>query len=99
MLAMLSPEREQFRSRRSASDLPLVVSDEGDVRPAPFFYQPNPDKPFFVSAKAEKLVCRGPREYYMVGKMPDGSEAEAQLTAVRWDELRSLATFRITRPS
>jgi hypothetical protein len=59
----------------------------------------DPDKPFFVSAKAEKLVCRGPREYYMVGKMPDGSEAEAQLTAVRWDELRSLATFRITRPS
>ncbi len=52
------------------------------MTPGPFFFQPDPEKPFFVQAKAEKLVRRGPREYFLVGKKPDGREVEAQLTAV-----------------
>jgi hypothetical protein len=43
--------------------------------------QPDPQKPFFVAAKAEKLVRRGPREYFMFGKKPDGSPVEIRLTA------------------
>ncbi len=56
--------------------------EEGDVRPGPFFYQPNPEKPFFVPAKAETLVRRGPCEYFMLGKKPDGSEVEVRLSSV-----------------
>jgi hypothetical protein len=74
-------EREPFRSRRNVGNLLLVIFEEGDVRPSPFFFQPNPQKPFFVSAKAEKLVRRSPREYFMVGRKPDGSEVEARLTS------------------
>ena len=57
--------------------------EENDLpHPGPFFYQPDPEKPFFVPAKAEKLVSRGPREYFLVGRTPDGNEVEARLTSV-----------------
>ena len=56
------------------------------MRLGPFFFQPNPEKPFSVAAKAEKLVRRGPCEYFIVGKKPDGREVEARLTA---------ATFKV----
>jgi hypothetical protein len=59
----------------------LVIFEEGDVHPSPFFYQPDPRKAFFVPAKAEKLVRRGPREYFIVGTKPDGREVEVRLTA------------------
>jgi hypothetical protein len=58
-----------------------VIFEEGDVHPGPFYYQPDPQKPFFVPARAEKLVRRGPREYFMVGRKPDGHEVEVRLTA------------------
>jgi hypothetical protein len=58
-----------------------VIHEEGDVHPSPFFYQPDPQKPFFVPAKAEKLVRRSPREYFLVGRKPDGREVEVRLTA------------------
>jgi hypothetical protein len=60
-----------------------VSLEEGDVHPSPFFYQPDPRKAFFVPAKPEKLVRRGPRHYFMVGKKPDGREVEVRLTAGR----------------
>ena len=47
---------------------------------SPWFSQPDPEKAYYVAAKAEKLVRRGPREYVMVGKKPDGSEVEVRLT-------------------
>jgi hypothetical protein len=50
--------------------------------PGPFFYQPDPEKPFFVPARPERLVRRGPRAYFMVGRKPDGSEVEARLTPI-----------------
>ncbi|MCA1709964.1 MAG: hypothetical protein LC808_44445 [Actinobacteria bacterium] len=59
-----------------------MTFDEADVRPGPFFYQPDPEKPFFVPAKAEKLVRRGPCEYFMVGRKPDGREVDVRLTPV-----------------
>jgi hypothetical protein len=49
---------------------------------SPFFFQPDPEKPFFVAAKPEKLVRRGPREYYLAGTKPDGERVEARLTSV-----------------
>jgi hypothetical protein len=58
-----------------------VIHEEGDVHPSPFFYQPDPRTPFFVPAKAEKLVRRSPREYFLVGRKPDGREVEVRLTA------------------
>jgi hypothetical protein len=58
-----------------------VIFDEGGVHPSPWFFQPDPQKRFFVPAKAEKLVRRNPREYFMVGKKPDGSPVEIRLTA------------------
>ena len=54
------------------------------MHPGPFFVQPDPEKPFFVPAKAEKLVRRGPCEYFLVGKKPDGREVEVRLTSVRF---------------
>lgn len=57
-----------------------MSSEEGDA-PSPFFYQPDPQKAFFVPAKAEKLVRRGARQYFMVGRMPDGREVEVRLSA------------------
>ena len=52
------------------------------MHPGPFFYQPDPEKPFFVQSKAERLVHRGPCDYFLVGKTPDGREVEARLTSV-----------------
>ena len=60
--------------------------DEADLPPpGPFFYQPDPDKRFFVAATAEKLVRRGPRKYFMVGRKPDGGEVEVRLGAVTFE--------------
>jgi hypothetical protein len=42
---------------------------------------PHPKKPIFVQPKAEKLVRRGPRKYFIVGKKPDGSSVEIRLAA------------------
>jgi hypothetical protein len=61
--------------------LPLVIFEGGDVHASPWFFQPVRQIPFFVPAKAEKLVRRGPRHYFMVGKKPDGSSVEVRLTA------------------
>ena len=47
--------------------------------PGPFFCQPDPSEPYFVQPKPEKLVRRGPREYYIVGRKLDGSRVEARL--------------------
>jgi hypothetical protein len=58
-----------------------VSFEEGDVRRNPWFFQPDPEKPLFVVARAEKLVRRGPREYFMVGRKPDGREVELRLTS------------------
>jgi hypothetical protein len=58
-----------------------VSHEEGDMHPSPFFYQPDPQKRLFVPAKAEKLVRRSPREYFLVGRKPDGREVEVRLTA------------------
>ncbi len=48
----------------------------------PLFYRLglDPTEPHYVAAKAEKLVQRGPREYYLVGRKPDGTQVEARLT-------------------
>lgn len=62
-----------------------MIFEDDDVRPGPFFYQPNPEKPFFVAAKAEKLVRRGPCEYFMVGRKPDGREVEVRLRSVTFN--------------
>ncbi len=51
------------------------------MHPSPWFSQPDPNKGFFVPAKARKLVRRGPREYVMVGTKPDGGLVEVRLTA------------------
>jgi hypothetical protein len=48
--------------------------------PSSFHFQPDPQKPYFVSARAEKLVRRSAREYYMVGREPDGRTVEVRLT-------------------
>jgi hypothetical protein len=71
----------QFRSWRNAGNLLHVIFEEGDIQSSPWFFQPDPQKPFFVPAKAEKLVRRSPHEYFMVGKKPDGSPVEVRLTA------------------
>lgn len=57
-----------------------MIFEEGDVHASPWFFQPDREKPFFVPAKAEKLVRRGSRDYFMVGKKPDGSAVEVRLT-------------------
>ena len=56
-----------------------MIFKEDDVHPGPFFYQPDPNKPCFAAARAERLVRRGPREYFMVGRKPDGREVEVRL--------------------
>jgi hypothetical protein len=59
-----------------------MSSEEGaDLRRNAWFFQPDPEKPIFVPAKAEKLVRRGAREYFMVGRKPDGREVEIRLTS------------------
>ena len=46
----------------------------------PFNYQPYPEKPgYHAQAKAEKLVRRGPREFYIIARKPDGSRTEVRL--------------------
>ena len=68
--------------------------EEGGGCPSPFYFQPDPKKPYVVAARAEKLVRRGAREYFMVGRKPDGRTVEVRLTtgAVRmegiWDQYR-----------
>jgi hypothetical protein len=57
----------------------MVMFEESKPDPGPFFYQPDPEKLFFVAAKPERLVRRGPCEYFLVGTMPDGQRVEAQL--------------------
>ena len=52
------------------------------MNPGPFFYQPDPGKALFVPARAEKLVRRGPCDYFMVGTMPDGREVEVRLSSI-----------------
>ena len=46
--------------------------------PSPWFSQPDPSRPYFVAAKATKLVRRG-RRYFLVGRLHDGSEVEIRL--------------------
>jgi hypothetical protein len=58
-----------------------VSLDEGDVRWSEWYSQPDPGKPFFVPAKAKRLIRRGPRKYFMVGTRPDGRQVEIRLTA------------------
>jgi hypothetical protein len=53
--------------------------------PGPFFYRPDPEKQFFVPAKPEKLVRRGPCNYFLVGMKPGGERVEVQLTSARLD--------------
>jgi hypothetical protein len=48
---------------------------------SPWFSQPDPRKPVYVPAKAERLVRRSPGEYFIVGKKPDGSPVEVRLSA------------------
>jgi hypothetical protein len=55
--------------------------DRADLRRNPWFFQPDPEKPVFAAARAEKLVRRGAREYFMVGRRPDGREVEVRLTS------------------
>jgi hypothetical protein len=55
-------------------------SGEGDTPRGPWFWQPDPQRPFFLPAKATKLIRRGPRQIFMVGKRPDESEVEVRLT-------------------
>jgi hypothetical protein len=58
-----------------------MSAEEGaDLRRNQWFFQPDPDKPIFAAARAEKLVRRGAREYFMVGRRPDGREVEVRLT-------------------
>jgi hypothetical protein len=59
-----------------------VIPREGDGDFGPFFYQLDPKRQFFVPAKPEKLVRRGPCEYFLVGTKPDGERVEACLTSV-----------------
>ncbi len=59
-----------------------MIFDEDEAHRGPFFFQPDPEKPLFVPAKAEKLVRRGPCEYFMIGRKPDGREVEVRLTSV-----------------
>jgi hypothetical protein len=58
------------------------MSKEDEMRPEPFFVQPDPEKPFFVQPRAEKLIRRGPCEYFIVGKTPDGRQINTRLTSV-----------------
>jgi hypothetical protein len=76
------PSLPRVRRRRNTGNLILPVTfEEGNVHRSPWFFQPDPQKPFFAAAKAEKLVRRGAREYFMLGKKPDGSPVEIRLTA------------------
>ncbi|HVD26517.1 MAG TPA: hypothetical protein VNB86_11050 [Gaiellaceae bacterium] len=50
-----------------------------------WYWQPDPSKPFFVCAKPTKLVRRGRREYFMLGKKADGAEVEIRLSAGRFE--------------
>jgi hypothetical protein len=45
----------------------------------PFFYRPDPRGDIWCAAKPVRLVRRGPREFYLVGRRPDGEEVEARL--------------------
>ena len=49
--------------------------------PGPFFVQPDAERAFWVQPKMEKLVRRGPREYFLVARTPDGHEVETRLTS------------------
>jgi hypothetical protein len=60
----------------------MTIPSDDEPRSEPFRFQPDPERPFFVQPKAEKLVRRGPREYYIVGRRPDGSAIETRLSAV-----------------
>jgi hypothetical protein len=58
-----------------------VTIERDGTHHSPWFSQPDPEKPVFEPAKAERLVRRSPREYFMVGKKPDGSQVEVRLTS------------------
>jgi hypothetical protein len=60
-----------------------------DDKPAPFLYQPDPEKPAWVQAKGLRLERRGPCEYFIVGVTHDGRPAEAQLVPMTF-EIRGL---------
>jgi hypothetical protein len=49
------------------------------MRPEPFRVQPDPETQFFVQPKAEKLVRRGPHEYFIFRRKPEGRLAETRL--------------------
>ena len=53
--------------------------EQDGMRPEPFFAQP----------KVEKLVQRGPRRYFLVGKTADGRPVEIRLSAVKFESGRS----------
>jgi len=55
------------------------MAEEGYVHPGPFFFQPDPRTRLFAPAKAERLIRRGPRRYFMVGRKPDGGSVEVRL--------------------
>jgi hypothetical protein len=53
------------------------------VTPQPFYDQPDPAQEYYVQPKAEKLVRRGPREYYIIARKRDGSRIEVRLLGAR----------------
>ena len=55
-----------------------------DDKLGPFFYRPDPDREVWTAAKPVRLVRRGPREYYLVGRKPNGEEVEVRLGAARY---------------
>ena len=58
-----------------------MPGDEDDIDPGPFFVRPDAEKAFWVQPKIERLVRRGPREYFLVARAPDGREVATRLTS------------------
>ncbi|HZQ90100.1 MAG TPA: hypothetical protein VFA42_08820 [Gaiellaceae bacterium] len=68
----------------------VTTGDSQPGPPSPFFYQPDPERDYWVQAKATKLERRGQRHFVIVGEKPDGESVEARISPTAIFEMRGI---------
>jgi hypothetical protein len=56
----------------------------------PFFFQPDPEREYWVQAKATRFERRDRCHYVIVGERPDGKQVEARISPTAVFRMRGI---------